>query len=356
MTLASLLERSRTEKEIWRYTDLAALLAAPSPPQSTMNKEYYALPESAFLLFMDGVWMPEPSRLDGLPPDFITGNATTGYRLSLEGQTCLVTQPVELCFQTSGSAPEVNVKLDVELGESGRLTLLESHRGQAVTVIETVIHLAPQAKLIHGKVLTGTATSAHLEKTKVTAQHGAYYDAFTLIEGGKLTRTETDVSLAGREAQASLAAVMLLGGKDHADVVTHVAHAVPDGVSQQSCTAVLTDRARGVYQGKVYVAQDAQKTDASQLCRALLLSDKAEMDAKPELEIYADDVKCSHGCAVGDLDDEALFYLRSRGIDAKEARSMLIRAFIEERLTRLSVEGWRDRFRTVSEGWLHEKG
>ena len=126
----------------------------------------------------------------------------------------------------------------------------------------------------------------------------------------------------------------------------------PNCASRQIYKTVLDGKSHGVFQGKIIVAQDAQKTDGYQLSRALLLSDQAEMDAKPELEIYADDVKCSHGSTIGDLDENAMFYLRARGLNETEARALLIQAFVAEMLDEIKTEEWRDIFRREIDGWL----
>lgn len=133
-------------------------------------------------------------------------------------------------------------------------------------------------------------------------------------------------------------AAQLLGGRQHADFTTVVSHDAPNCASRQTVKNVLTGRSRGVFQGKIEVARGAQKTDGYQMNQALLLSPDAEIDSKPQLEIYADDVKCSHGATVGELDDGQLFYLRSRGIPQPEARAMLVRAFLTEALDTVSHE------------------
>jgi Fe-S cluster assembly protein SufD len=138
--------------------------------------------------------------------------------------------------------------------------------------------------------------------------------------------------LAGPHAVAHLNGAQLLTGAQHADFTSVVRHVAPHGTSRQTVKNVLAGRARGVFQGRIEVAREAQKTDGYQMNRALLLSPDAEIDTKPELEIFADDVKCSHGATVGELDTNQLFYLRSRGIPDDQARSILIRAFLAEAL------------------------
>ena len=144
----------------------------------------------------------------------------------------------------------------------------------------------------------------------VVIEEGAYYDNFVLIKSGRIVRNEIEARLTGKLAQCTLNGVMLLRGSSHADTTTHIMHEAPFGTSRQACKSVIAEKARGVFQGRIKVAEGAQKTDGQQLSRALLLSDQAEMDAKPELKIYADDVKCSHGAAIGALDEDTLFYLR----------------------------------------------
>jgi Fe-S cluster assembly protein SufD len=194
-----------------------------------------------------------------------------------------------------------------------------------------------------------------LARTHVVIEEGAYYDNFALIKSGKLVRNEIEAKLVGKLAQCTLNAVMLLRGATHADTTTHILHQAPDGTSRQTCKCVVTDKARGVFQGKITVAEGAQKTDAQQLSRALLLSDQAEMDAKPELKIYADDVKCSHGASIGALDEDALFYLRARGLNENEARALLIRGFAGEILDEIQMPEWRDYARAQTEAWCDEQ-
>ena len=147
----------------------------------------------------------------------------------------------------------------------------------------------------------------------------------------------------------------LVRGTQHADTTTLIVHAQPNGTSREVYKGVIDDTARAVFQGKITVCPDAQKTDGYQLNRALLLSDGAEIDSKPELEIHADDVKCSHGCTAGELDDDALFYLRARGIDRDTAQGLLIGAFLSESLEEIAEESIRDAFQGIIAGWLEEQ-
>jgi len=359
MSLASVIDRSKGERESWRYTDVNALLArAVTVEKKAVTPKIKPILQGPCLIFVNGVLRLEQSQLGDLPANIIQGDAANGYHLALAGQTCLITSPVELLFLTTDEAKENNTKLHIELGQSGRLTLIERHEaaeGAAAHIIESSIALHPQAKLVHKKMVKSNATSVHLAMTNVHIAEGAFYDNFALIMGGKLTRNEIDATLAGKLAQCALKGAMLLRGREHADTTTRITHAAPHGTSREMYKTVVAEQARGVFQGKIVVAEGAQKTDGHQLSRALLLSDQAEMDAKPELEIYADDVRCSHGSTVGDLDEDALFYLRARGLSTAEARALLIQGFVGEILDEIHMPEWRDFCRTEVEGWLHEQ-
>jgi Fe-S cluster assembly protein SufD len=352
MSLISVIERSRKDKESWRYTDIEKLLRAAHA--ETPRVATIAAPTGVRLTFINGVLVPERSHFGDLPKGIIGGNARQGYRLELAGQTCLVTQPIELLFFTTPTAPaEITTKFHITLGASGRLSLLERHEGNtSAHIVETTIDLATQAKLVHGKIIRG---GAHITLTKAAVAEGAYYDNFTLVRGGRLVRNEIETRLTGPLAQCALNGLMLLSGDDHADTTTRINHAAPHGVSRQLYKTVAGGKARGIFQGKIIVDQGADKTDGTQLSRALLLSDQAEVDAKPELEINADDVKCSHGNATGNLDADALFYLRARGIDETSARALLIRAFAEETLDEIHIPEWRDIFAAELEDWCDEQ-
>ena len=185
---------------------------------------------------------------------------------------------------------------------------------------------------------------------------GGTYDSFALILGAKLARMEVHARLAGPNAAAHLNAAQLLGASQHADFTTIVRHDAPNTASRQTVKNVLTGRSRGVFQGKIEVARVAQKTDGYQMNQALLLSANAEMDSKPQLEIYADDVKCSHGATVGALDADQLFYLRSRGVPEAEARAILVRAFLSEALDSISHEGARAAMEAAIAAWWAKGG
>ena len=351
MTLSAVIERSRRDKEDWKYTDLVTLLKTPRPRSASFKS--HAKNSDARLVFLNGVWQAKLSRFGSVPSCILMGDLESGYSLTLGEQTCLVSQPVELVFATDKNAPkEIALKFSIDIGNNGRLTLLEKYLASDVpTTVETDVTLHPHAKFVHGKIMSG---GVHIATHKVHAATGCYYSNFSILRGGVPVRNELDVFLEGEEAQASLGGIMLLRGREHADTVTRVTHQAPRCTSRQIYKTVLDEKSRGVFQGRITVAEGAQKSDGYQLSRALLLSDQAEMDAKPELEIFADDVKCSHGSAIGDLDENAMFYLRSRGISEAQARALLIEGFVAETLDEIRIEEWREIFRKEVEGQIHD--
>ena len=177
------------------------------------------------------------------------------------------------------------------------------------------------------------------------------YDSFVLNVGARIVRTEIHARLTGAKGSTHLNGAQLLGGVQHADFTTVVKHVAPSCTSRQTVKNVLAGRSQGVFQGRIEVAREAQKTDGYQMNQALLLSPDAEIDTKPELEIFADDVKCSHGATVGELDADQLFYLRSRGIPDAQARSILVRAFLAESLETVTHEQARAVLEQAVEGW-----
>ena len=222
----------------------------------------------------------------------------------------------------------------IRLAMGARLTLIDTATGEGAYLHNPVteIHVADGAVLTHVRIQSESTTAFHMATIYAAVAAGGTYDGFTLNTGGRITRTEIHVLLDGPGAVAHMNGAQLLTGTQHADFTSVVRHAAPKGTSRQTVKNVLSGRSRGVFQGRIEVARGAQGTDGYQMNRALLLSPDAEIDTKPELEIFADDVKCSHGATVGELDAGQLFYLRSRGIPDGEARSILVRAFLAEAL------------------------
>jgi Fe-S cluster assembly protein SufD len=192
----------------------------------------------------------------------------------------------------------------------------------------------------------------HVAAVRATLAAHAEYEGFVLHRGGCLARHELVATIAGEGVECRMSGLSLVAGSQHVDNTTFIDHAVGGSRSRQLFKAVIDDAGRGVFQGRVMVRPDAQKTDAHQLSRALLLSRKAEMDGKPELEIYADDVRCSHGAAIGSLDQEPMFYLMSRGIDAATAYRMLVEAFAVEAIDEIADPAVRAAFGARVGDWL----
>jgi Fe-S cluster assembly protein SufD len=201
--------------------------------------------------------------------------------------------------------------------------------------------ICANANLTHSRIAAESDAAVQIEEISITVGQSGSYRLHNANFGSKLSRTELHVALNGNGAEAHLSGVSVLEGGGHADVTTHIEHAVGNTRSTQLFKNVAGGISRAVYQGKITVAKGANGSDSRQTAKALLLGERAEADLKPELEIFADDVKCAHGAAVGDLDAESLFYLRARGIPEAEARGVLIRAFLEEALMDIRGEGMR---------------
>jgi Fe-S cluster assembly protein SufD len=253
----------------------------------------------------------------------------------------------------SAADADFHPRHSIRLGNGATLTLVEISAGQGRYLLNTVaeIHLGAGAHLTHIRLQDEAVTAFHVSTTYAAVEAGATYDSFTLNLGARLSRTEVHATLDGAGAVAHLNAAQILAGSQHADFTSVVGHTAPGCTSRQTVKNVLADRSRGVFQGKIEVARQAQKTDGYQMNQALLLSPYAEVDTKPELEIFADDVKCSHGATVGELDAEQLFYLRSRGIPDAEARSILVRAFLAEALDLVAEETIRGRLDMAVQQW-----
>ena len=182
---------------------------------------------------------------------------------------------------------------------------------------------------------------AHVCQESVRVEEKGHFSINTTTLAGSLVRNDLNVSLAGPGAHAELNGAYLLSGTTHCDNHTYIGHDVPDCTSDELYKGIIVEKGTGVFNGKVYVKQDAQRTRAYQANANILQGDDARLFTKPELEIYADDVKCSHGCTIGRLDEKGLFYLRSRGVSESEARRMLSHAFMTDVLERITNEDWR---------------
>ncbi len=330
--------------EGWKFTNLSPALRGLGGPvadsditaESPQGVEIMNLAEC---LTKTPAWLKEMVLQDAPSPGareelmlWHLGNACIRDGLVIdipEGKS--VDKPVEITIRGHDGcffAPQTFIRL----GAGSSLTIVERHMGEGRFWNNSLarIEVGPGARLRHYRIQNNPEDAVYTQSTCIQVKEGGAYESFTLSAGGGLSRNEPYVYLQGEGAHCDLRGIHLLRGRQHGDSTYRVEHLAPGCTSHQFVRSVLDDQAHGVFQGAVHVARGAQKTDGRQLSNALLLSEGAVMDTKPQLEIYADDVKCSHGATTGQLDEEALFYLCSRGIPEKEARAMLIGAFVAE--------------------------
>ena len=337
--------------EHWRYSDLRAVLDAGQVAQSgTANWQIERVPEGVELFDLAKPAAPEwvVRHLGNI------GNRPTMEEASLafaDGGAALrvargrkIAEPVRIQISSTG-----NLRLLVVLEEEASLTLYESHTVDAGLLrnIGVEVSLAPGAELMQVRSAPPMPRSFAIEHIAVVAAENAHYKAHFANFGSRLSRTELHILLQGEGSEAHLSGVTVLGGENHADVTSHIEHVAGRTLSTQLFKHIAGGKSRAVYQGKITVREGADGSDSRQTAKALLMSERAEVDLKPELIIFADDVKCAHGAAVGDLDADSLFYLRSRGISAREARRLLVHAFLEEAVAAiedgaLRESVWRD--------------
>jgi Fe-S cluster assembly protein SufD len=244
---------------------------------------------------------------------------------------------VSLGRDLHGTATAFHPRHAIRLAPGARATIIEIARGHGQYLHNPVMEilLGAGARLTHVRLQNEGLTGYHLATIYADIAQGASYDSFTLSTGAQLARTEMHACLHGAGGHVAINAAQLLRGTQHSDFTTVVSHDAPNCTSRQTVKHVLAGKSRGVFQGKIEVARAAQKTDGYQMNQALLLSPDAEIDCKPQLEIYADDVKCTHGATIGQIEENALFYLQSRGISEVEARKLLLMAFAEECVERM---------------------
>ena len=264
--------------------------------------------------------------------------------------------PIELLFLTTAGEPStITTRNLVVLEEGASATIIETHLGGLEAYVAnsvTEARLGRGARLDRVKLEAEGPGAIHLANFHADVGENATLRDFTLSIGGRAVRQQGFVTVTGEGADVGISGTYLLDGRQHADTRLVVDHAVPHGTSRELFKCVMDETARGVFQGKVIVRPDAQKTDGKQSSHALLLAEGAEFDVKPELEIYADDVICGHGATSGELDETMLFYLNSRGIPEVEAKSLLIAAFVGEAFDTVNNEAVREELTRLAEGWL----
>ncbi|MDO8802247.1 Fe-S cluster assembly protein SufD [Phenylobacterium sp.] len=245
-------------------------------------------------------------------------------------------------------------KVAIRVGAGAKLRLLESYEGDASAyVTDTALSIVLGAGAAVERVVLAAdgAEGVNVSQAQVTLAPGAEYGQTVITNGARRQRIETQVTHPGANAKLRLDGLYLLEEKRHADLTTVVLHQGVDGATDQFTRGVVRDQSRGIFQGRIVVEEGADRTDARMRHNALILSDKAEIDAKPELLIFADDVQCAHGNTIGALDEEALFYMRQRGLPETEARALLIEAFVGAVADRIGFEPVRD----IARAWAAER-
>jgi Fe-S cluster assembly protein SufD len=372
---------SGRREEAWKYTSLRAIADASfnqSPTQVGDAGILARLPriDAPRIVFVDGRFRAELSVLPtavnfasfGDDPNF--GTLTRPDRdpvvalntmLAEDGAVLSVAEGVDagllLLVSVATARAAFHPRHTIRIAAGARLTLLDLSLGDGayLHIPVTEVHVAEGAVFSHVRLQNEALAAFHLSTLYAEVAERGTYDSFALNLGARIARTEVHARLAGPKSITHLNGAQLLGGDQHADFTTVVRHDAPSTTSRQTVKNVLAGRSQGVFQGRIEVARVAQKTDGYQMNQALLLSPEAEIDTKPELEIFADDVKCSHGATVGELDAEQLFYLRSRGIPDAEARSMLVRAFLADSLDAVANEAVRGELDRAVEGWWEKQ-
>lgn len=285
------------------------------------------------------------------------GLASDGLSLTIK-RGALVEQPIHVIWlSVPGAVPLAFAPRLSVIAEAGSVaTLIESHVGEDGTATLSTpvseITVADGAVLDHAVLQEEALSASHIAATAVTVGANASYRSFRLSLGAALGRADVRVELAGAGASATVDGAYAAGTGQHLDATVLVDHAAPRGVSHQSWKAVLDGSSRGVFQGRIHVREGAVGTDGNQVHKAILLSPAARVDAKPELTVLADDVACAHGAASGALDEDALFYLRARGLEPELARSLLIEGFLDDVIEGIPQEIIRDALSARVKGWL----
>ena len=247
--------------------------------------------------------------------------------------------PIRILFISNGERSiMVNPRVNVDIGESSSLTFIEQHVGDAISFFQNesvFITLENNAQLNHIRIQSNSEFTQNMANLNVNQEYDSHYDFFQLVDGSKLGRSNICVQLDGENAQCNINSLTLSKNNQHIDNNIIVNHNSPQTHSTQFVKSILFDTSTGVFNGRTVVHENAQKITAHQTNKNLLLSKKANMNANPQLEIYADDVKCSHGSTTGQIDEDALFYLRSRGINKQDAMELMVTGFANEVLDKI---------------------
>ncbi|MGT2434232.1 Fe-S cluster assembly protein SufD (plasmid) [Cupriavidus basilensis] len=391
-------------QEDWKYTSVAALEKsrfAVALPQAgdgvdaavAAQIEALALVGAYLMVFVNGVHQPRWSRIGALlagmelaslaatlerapdclealllrrasdhPSGFASGFAALNMAFMTDGAYIRVAgvpeQPIHLLFLATAGELATHARNLVVAQAGSRVCIVEHHAGVDglgyYTNTITDIVAERDAQVEHHKLQQESLKAFHIAGVHLDQRQGSRFDSSSFALGGALARVDIEVGLNAEHTECSLDGLYMTAGRQHIDHHTRIDHASPYSKSRELYKGVLAGASRAVFNGKVVVHADAQHSDAHQSNRNLLLSDQAEVDTKPQLEIYADDVKCGHGATVGQLDAEQIYYLRSRGMDDAAARALLTFAFAEEVVKRLGSAPLRTRLETLLRGKLPE--
>jgi Fe-S cluster assembly protein SufD len=382
---------ARTES--WKYTNLNALAAAEfdlaSGEGGGVSEDRVLAIEAPRVVLVNGVLQPGLSDLNRLPEgvtvrrlaevseterhavaallqevDSTDGlplaalNAATlsdGLVLDIADDATPET-PVHLISIGSGENTSFAPRFLIRAGADSFADVIESHVGCGAEVyfsnVVAQVTVGKGATLGHYKVQNEALGAFHIALTTAEVAEGGVYDNFVLSLGSRLARNEIRGLIVGGRVEFRVNGAYMAAGTQHLDNTTFIDHAAAGSRSREVYKGVLAGSSRGVFQGKILVRPDAQHTDGYQMNRAMLMSDKAEVNSKPELEIYADDVRCSHGATVGELEEEPVFYLQSRGIDRDTARQLLVAAYIDDAINEIHSEPVRDAMKKLASYWL----
>ena len=381
--------------EEWKYTDLRALMRevlplAGAPDAVALERARAALggcaiEDAAKLVLIDGVFAADLSDVavtgltvrtlrealekDGV--DLLTTNAsdamislnaalaTDGVMVEVAEGTA-VSRAIQIIHVATASNTSTVTRSQFRLGKGARARLVESFvAAEGAKDYQAndaaIISVGDGAELSQVRLMADSADAINVTSAMLTVGANAKVNLFNMTIGGAVSRFQGFVTLAGEGSELLVNGVNLLKGTQLGDTTLVVDHAVPECLSREMFRAVVDDRAHSVFQGRIIVRPDAQKTDGKMMTRALLLSDEAEADNKPELEIFADDVACGHGATAGALDDDLLFYLRARGLSAKHAQALLIQAFVGEAIETIADETFRELAMAQAERWLEAR-
>src|SRR5262245_35123435 len=387
--------------EEWKYTDLRALMrdakplagvpdAAAKAGAASAGAALAASIEARRIVLVDGAFVPELSDLAGLEPGLSISSMsvllaagdpglvarigqvvpTDDVAMALNtafmgdgvvirvGAGAALARPIHLVFVNGGGeGAAVFARSLAVIGKGARAMLVESHEGAGDYQVNCALELevGDEAHVDHIKITGEGAGALHVSSLMAAIGAHARFNEFLFTAGVGVVRNQLFVRFAGEGTIAHICGANLLKGRQHADTTLVADHVVADCTSREVFKSVLDGESRGVFQGKIIVRAHAQKTDAKMATHALLLSDTAEADNKPELEIFADDVQCGHGATSGDLDEDLLFYLRARGIPAKEAEALLIQAFVGEAIEGIEHAGLRDALLEYVAAWLETR-